>query len=240
MPNTSKLSCVIIEDDPVALMVLEVLVKKTSVIDLRKSFTSPMEASAYLREEQVDLAFVDVEMPEMSGLQLIEFMDPKTAVIIVSNKEQYAVSAFDLNVCDYLLKPLNDYSRFMKAVLKAKDLRDNRKDTPVQKGGDSPNPLFVKVDSLLHNINLDTILWIEAYGDYVKINTEQKMLMVLSTLKSIEGKLPENQFVRVHRSFIVNIKRIDNIDPSNLQMGSKIIPVSANFREGLLNKISLL
>lgn len=244
MPNSGKLSCVVVEDDPVALLVLEVLVQKTPLLELKKSFTSPTEASAYMTSEKVDMAFIDVEMPEMSGLQLIEFIDPKIIVILVSNKEQYAVSAFEHDVCDYLLKPLNDYPRFMKAVMKAKEIRDSRreKETSISKVAEPSggNPLFVKVDSLLHNINLDTILWIEAYGDYVKINTDQKMLMVLSTLKSIEGKLPENQFVRVHRSFIVNIKRIENIDPSNLQIGSKIIPVSGNYREGLLNKISLL
>jgi DNA-binding LytR/AlgR family response regulator len=239
MSNSNKLSCVIIEDDPVAMMVAKVLIQKTPLLDLKQSFTSTMEATTFLREEKIDVAFVDVEMPELSGLQLIEMIDPKTAVIIISNKEQYAVNAFELNVCDYLLKPLNDYPRFLKAVLKAKDLRDNRKEIPASNVAAS-NPLFVKVDSLLHNIQLDAILWIEAYGDYVKINTEQKMLMVLSTLKAIEGKLPENQFTRVHRSFIVNIKRIENIDPNNLQIGSKIIPVSSNYREGLLNKISLL
>jgi len=239
MSNSNKLSCVIIEDDPVAMMVAKVLIQKTPLLDLKQSFTSTMEATTFLREEKIDVAFVDVEMPELSGLQLIEMIDPKTAVIIISNKEQYAVNAFELNVCDYLLKPLNDYPRFLKAVLKAKDLRDNRKEILASNVAAS-NPLFVKVDSLLHNIQLDAILWIEAYGDYVKINTEQKMLMVLSTLKAIEGKLPENQFTRVHRSFIVNIKRIENIDPNNLQIGSKIIPVSSNYREGLLNKISLL
>jgi DNA-binding LytR/AlgR family response regulator len=238
MPNTKKLSCVIVEDDPVAQKVLEVLIHKTSVLDLKGTFENPIEATTYLKSEKVDLAFIDVEMPEISGLQLIDLLDSKIAVIIVSNRDQYAIDAFERDVCDYLLKPLNDYSRFMKAVLKAKEIRDTRHEISSGKAND--NPLFVKVDSLLHNINLDTILWVEAYGDYVKINTDQKMLMVLSTLKAIESKVPEDEFVRVHRSFIVNIKRIDNIDPNNLQIGPKIIPISANFRDSLMNKISLL
>lgn len=98
----------------------------------------------------------------------------------------------------------------------------------------------MKADSLLHNISVDSILYLEAFGDYVKIHTETKILMVLSTLKSFEGKVPADRFVRVHRSYIVNVKRIDNIDPSNLQIGSRIIPVSPGYREELLSKINLI
>lgn len=233
------LSCVVVEDDPVAQKVLEVVIQKTSFLNLKKSFSDPVEASAYLKTEQVDLIFLDIEMPGINGLELLSLLDYKPSVIVVTAQQQYAVQAFEHNVLDYLVKPVNDYSRFLKAVLKAKEAKDSKKQSAPSGKTEAP-PLFVKVDSLLHNINLNSILWIEAYGDYVKINTDQKMLMILSTLKGIEGKLPENQFVRVHRSFIVNIKRIDNIDPSNLQIGAKIIPISASHRDALINKINLL
>jgi DNA-binding LytR/AlgR family response regulator len=233
-----KISCVIVEDDPVAQKVLEVLVQKTAYLDLKKSFDDPVEASAYLQHEPADLIFLDVEMPGISGLELIGLLDYKPSVIIVSGKEDYALKAFEHSVCDYLLKPLDDYSRFLKAVMKVREQMETRSGRA--KAAAKAAPLFVKVDSLLHNIDLSSILWIEAYGDYVKINTDQKMLMVLSTLKAIESKLPESRFVRVHRSYIVNVKRIDNIDPSNLQIRDKIIPISANHRDGLLNKINLL
>lgn len=233
------INCVVVEDDLVAQTVLEVLIKKTAFLDLKKSFDDPVVASAYLKNEKVDLIFLDMEMPGISGLQLIGLLDYKPCVIIVSDKQQYALEAFEHNVVDYLLKPVSEYSRFLKAVLKVKDILEAREKTQTVRPSKS-TPLFVKVDSLLHNIDLKSILWIEAYGDYVKINTEEKMLMVLSTLKAIEGKLPDDQFVRVHRSYIVNVKRIDNIDPNNLQIGSKILPISASHREGLINKINLL
>ncbi len=233
------ISCVVVEDDPVAQKVLEVVIQKTAFLSLKKSFSDPVEATAYLKTERVDLLFLDIEMPGITGLELLSLLDYKPSVIVVTAQQQYAVQAFEHNVLDYLVKPVSDYSRFLKAVLKAKEVKESKKQ-PVAVGKSEAPPLFVKVDSLLHNINLNSILWIEAYGDYVKINTDQKMLMILSTLKGIEGKLPENQFVRVHRSFIVNIKRIDNIDPSNLQMGTKIIPISATHREALINKINLL
>lgn len=237
MSNTDKLSCVIVEDDPVAQKVLEVLVQKTPSLDLKKSFDNPVEAADFLKKEHIDLAFLDMEMPELSGFDMIRFLNPSTSIVIVSTKEHYALEAFSYQVADYLLKPLDDYARFLKAVYRARELKD--KETQ-GKAGDASAPLFVKVDSMLHNLELNNILWVEANGDYVKINTPQKMLMVLATLKSVEGKLPANQFVKVHRSYIVNIRHVDNIDPSNLQIGSKIIPVSAHFREDLINKINLL
>lgn len=233
-----KISCVIVEDDLVAQKVLEVLVRKTAYLDLRRCFDDPIEASTYLQNEKADLIFLDIEMPGINGLQLIDLIDYKPAVIVVSGKEDYALKAFEHNVCDYLLKPLEDYPRFLKAVMKAREYQEARHGR--FKLASKVGPLFVKVDSLLHSIDLNSVLWIEAYGDYVKINTDQKMLMVLSTLKAIESKLPETRFVRVHRSYIVNVKRIENIDPSNLQIRDKIIPISANHRDGLLNKINLL
>jgi DNA-binding LytR/AlgR family response regulator len=235
-----KIRCVIVEDDLVAQKVLEVLIQKTVFLDLQKSFTDPIEASAYLQNEKIDLIFLDIEMPSISGLQMVSLLDYKPMIIVVSDKKQYALEAFEHNVIDYLLKPLQDYTRFLKSVLKAKELNESKS----KKGPSQQNlanaPLFVKIDSLLHHIDLNAILWIEAYGDYVKIHTDEKTMMVLSTMKSIESKLPETKFVRVHRSYIVNVKRINNIDFSNLQIGTKIIPISATHRDSLINKINLL
>ena len=115
-----KTSCVIVEDDPVAQKVLEVLVQKTAYLDLKRSFDDPIEASAHLQHEKVDLIFLDIEMPGINGLQLISLLDYKPSVIIVSGKEDYALKAFEHSVCDYLLKPLDDYSRFLKAVMKSR------------------------------------------------------------------------------------------------------------------------
>lgn len=233
-----KMTCVIVEDDLVAQKVLETLIAKTPFLDLKKTFSDPMEAYSFLKDQPIDLIFADVEMPGITGLELLGLLENKPSVIVVSAKEKYAIEAFAYNVVDYLLKPLNDYPRFIKAVAKAQEIHQAKINASATRSDDSA--LFVKVDSLLHNINLNSILWIEAYGDYVKLNTDQKMLMVLSTLKALESRLPDSQFVRVHRSFIVNIKRIDNIDPSNLQIGTKVIPISSTHRDALISKINLL
>lgn len=233
-----KIKCTIVEDDLVAQHVLETLIAKTEYLHLVKKFEDPQQAYTYLKTNPMDLLFLDIEMPGLSGLELIELLDSRAQVVLVTAQEKYAIEAFKYNVIDYLLKPVTSYARFLKSAEKAREII--LKNHPVPKTDPEDSPLFVKVDSLLHNISLKSILWIEANGDYVKINTEKKMLMVLSTLKALEAKLPEHHFVRIHRSFIVNIKRIDNIDASNLQIGSKVIPISTNFRDNLISKINLL
>jgi DNA-binding LytR/AlgR family response regulator len=173
----------------------------------------------------------------MNGMEFVDLLASKPYLVIVSSEEKYAVDAFSYSVVDYLLKPVMDKVRFLQAVYKVKALMENQHS---KKQKEKSENLFVRADSLLQNIPLDSILWLEASSDYVKINTDKKMLMVLSTMKAISEKLPENQFVRVHRSFIVNIKRVENIDSSNLIIGNKIIPISTNYRDSLMAKINIL
>jgi len=232
-----KIECIIVEDDLVAQSEEMQMIHKINFLDLKKSFNDPIEASVYLRENHVDLIFLDIELPNISGLQLIDMLDYKPMVIIITTQQKYAIEAFSYGVCDYLLRPLDDYSRFFKAALRAQATKNNK-----SLSADTHSSLFVKVDSLLYNINVDSIRWVEAYGDYVKIyiNTEQKFYMVLTTLKSIETKLSEIQFIRVHRSYIVNVRNIDNMDANTIQMGTKVIPIGANYRDVLIKKINLL
>jgi len=232
----TTLHCLIVEDDPAAQLLLQSMIAKTSMLSLKKVTGNALEAIEYLKNEVVDLIFLDMEMPGLSGLQFLDLLTQKPYIIIVSGEQKYALDAFRYNVADYLLKPVTDYGRFMQAVLKVQSLKESqaKKETPEN------SQLFVKVDSLLHSLAIESILWLEANSDYVKIHTDKKTLMVLSTMKALEEKLPPNQFVRVHRSFIVNIKHIENIDHANLQIGGKIIPISTNYRAALLEKIRIL
>jgi DNA-binding LytR/AlgR family response regulator len=234
--NTDLIKCIVVDDDPACLKITELLVKRTPFLELTACFSDPVEAANYLLQEEVHLIFLDIEMPHVTGLELIGSLKRNPAVIIISSKKEYAFDAFALNVIDYLVKPITDYARFLKAVLKAKDDLHLHKPANVE----TADQIFVKVDSILHNLNLNTILWVEAFGDYIKINTANKVMTTLSTMKSVEAKLPENLFVRVHRSFIVNIKKISQIDLNNLQIGEKAIPISGFYREALMKKISLL
>lgn len=231
------ITCMILEDDLVAQMVIEKMIKEVPFLELRFKSADPFEAIEYLKAKPIDLIFLDIELPQMNGMQFVNLLALKPYLVIISSEQKYAIDAFSYSVVDYLLKPVTDKVRFLQAAYKVKALLENNH---LRRETEKPENLFVRADSLLQNIPLDSILWLEASGDYVKINTDKKMLMVLSTMKAISEKLPENKFVRVHRSFIVNIKRVENIDSSNLIIGNKIIPISTNYRDSLMAKINIL
>lgn len=230
----TKLTCAIVEDDPVSSVIVRGLAEKTDLLDILNTFSSPGEALPWLIDNEVELLFLDVEMPGMTGLDMVRTLGYKPAIIVISAKPDYAVEAFDLSVADYLVKPVKDYSRFLAAVNK---VIAHRKQDGKDKATDET--LFVKVDSLLMKLDIDTILWIEAYGDYIKIQTE-KTYTVYATLKKMEEKLDPQKFVRVHRSFIVNLTKATSIDTTSIEINKKIIPVSGTYKNGLLDKINVL
>lgn len=227
------IKCIIVEDEPVSLAVMEGLVERSGLLELQASFNDPMKAVQWLTDNTTSLILLDIEMPGLSGLELLQSLVNKPEVIIVSSKEHYALEAIDYNVAAYLLKPVQDYPRFLKAIMKVKERLGSQKEP-------SADGIFVKVDSLFTHVALDDILWIEAYGDYVKINTEKKTLTVYSTMKAIEEKLPLHAFMRVHRSFMVNLRKIENIDQGNLQIDKKIIPIGNSYREQLMKSLNML
>ena len=229
------MKCVIIDDDPIAAAVIEGLVIKTPFLELSRTFNDPLEAINYFNEASAaDLVFLDIEMPKLSGLDLVKVLPGQQKVIITSSKKDYALAAFDFNVVDYLLKPVTDYPRFLKAVNKAKETTSPANETV------TPGNVFVKVDSLLVNLDLGEILYVEAFGDYVKIHTPAKVYVVYSTLKAVESKLPREMFQRVHRSYLVGLKHVSNIDQGNLQVKNKIIPISGSYKEALINRLNVL
>ena len=230
-----KLRCIVIDDDPMALRLMEEHIEHTDFLILLDMFSDPIQAANQLPRKEVDLIFLDIEMPGMSGLELIETLESNPQVIIVSSKKDYVQEAFDYEVIDYLVKPVVKYQRFLKAATRArKNLQRLRGEN---KGEES---IFIKEGTLLLNIFLNDILWLEAYGDFVKIHTTKKMHTVLSTLKSMEDKLPPQDFIRVHRSFIVRMDKVENIDQTNLQIAKKIIPISNSYRKPLMQRIKTL
>ena len=233
------LQCLIVDDDKMSLRILQSLVEKTDFLQLVGTYDNSIAAANALMEKEVDILFLDVEMPDMTGLQLIETLNHKPQIIITTTKEQYAMNAFEHDAVDFLLKPIENYSRFLKAVGKAK-ANMKPKATPPLSGKTSGDTIFIKVDSLLVNFDLKEALYIEAFGDYVKIHTEKKTYVVHAKLRTMEETLPDKDFVRVHRSYIVRIDKIKNIDTANLQVGNKIIPISNSYRQQLFDKINTL
>jgi DNA-binding LytR/AlgR family response regulator len=228
------MNCVIVDDDPLSVRLLEGLIAQTDGLTLQRSFANAVDAVQFLRETEVDILFLDVEMPEMTGLELLGALENKPSVVLVSSKAEYAVDAFQFDVDDYLLKPPT-YARFLKAVKKVEDKISQ--DQAVQFKGDY---VFVKSDTALVKVDIRQLQWVEALADYVALVTKEKKYVCHSTMKSIEAKLPVDQFVRVHRSYIVRIDQIDAIEDKTVSVGKKIIPVGGTYRESLMNRLNLI
>ena len=228
------MNCIAVDDDLLSLKLLEGLIAKTDLLNLLGTFSNAVDVANKARKENIDLIFLDVEMPDMTGLELIKTLDERTQIIIVSSKRKYALDSYNYDVVDYLLKPVKNYARFLQAVRKA------YKNFEKFKEKEADDYVFIKVDSLFLNFNYHDILWVEAYGDYVRIHTNEKIYTVYSTLKTMEQKLPKDDFFRVHRSYIVRIDKIKNVDQTNLQIKNKIIPISNTYRHSFFERINTL
>lgn len=227
------ISCAIIEDDNFSRKMVETLSEKTGLLMVKNAFSSAQESMPWLAKNEVDLLFLDIEMPGISGIDLLKVLTRRPEVIIISSNPSYAIDAFEFSVADYLLKPIKDYNRFLKAV--------NTVAVRLNKHlADSDMSIYIKLDSLLHKLNVDDILWVEAFGDYIKIQTNDKVHTVYSSIKKIEEKLSAKKFVRVHRSFIVNVSQISNVSVSNLEINKRIIPISETYKDHLLQRLSIL
>lgn len=228
------MDCITIDDNPLALASLKELIENIDFLHLKKEFTSTVEAMGYVSSANVDLLFLDIEMPEISGLELIEAMVQPPLIIVVSAKKDYAIEAFEKHVVDYLVKPIS-LTRFLSAVQFAKKIFDSRS---LKK--ESEKFLFVKADGRWNKVEIDEITHLQAMGDYVRIFGIHGKLMVNKTLKYLIKNLPQKIFVQVHRSFIVNINHIDNIEDHSIAIGSNIIPISENSKHVLMEKLNLL
>jgi DNA-binding LytR/AlgR family response regulator len=234
------MNCIIIDDDPLSRKIIEGFIDKTDSLNLVGSFESPITAfQAFDGEDNIDLIFLDVEMPEMSGLEFINTLDSPPMVIIVSGQEKYALEAFEYDVIDYLLKPLS-LPRFYKSVSKAQKRHLDRESISRY-----PEEIFIKKkNSTLVRLRYDDILWVEALENYVTVNTFKEKFTIHFTMKSIENKLPLVKFKRIHRSFIVNINRIEYIEDSNVviktESGTKILPIGKSYRDNLMDELNLI
>lgn len=229
------MNCIVVDDDEFSLKATVHCVERTDFLTLSGVFTNPVEAIMFIRENKdIDLIFLDIEMPEMTGLDFIRTLTDIPQIILVTGNKEYAVEAFDYDITDFLLKPV-DYARFLKAALKAKEIKDG-----VKISQRNTEDLFIKRDSQLVRINSREIIWIEAMADYVTIHTTSAKYTILSTMKSIESRLPADDFARIHRSFIIRLDRIKVIDDTIVFVEDKSFPISRTHRENLFNKLNLL
>ncbi len=217
---------------------LKMLISQVEFLNLKKECMDSLEGFNYLKSEEVDLVFLDVEMPGMTGIELVRNLKKPPLIILVTSKKDYAVEAFELNVADYLVKPVT-MPRFMIAVERAKELFDNR-DGKFEMDEKDKGYIFVRSNSALNRIKLTDILYIQALGDYVNIYIPGKRYMVHSTLKSMEEKLPPAKFFRLHRSYLVALDHVDVIEEGTAFVDKNPIPIGEQYKKDLLKKLNLL
>jgi DNA-binding LytR/AlgR family response regulator len=235
------LRCLAIDDESLALDLLEDNILKVPFLVLVKKCRSAFEAIEILRQEKIDLIFLDIQMPDVSGIQFLRSLTKKPPVIFTTAFEKYALEGYELDVIDYLLKPFS-FDRFLKAVNKAQEYLNltEKSGLPASVEGTNraSNYIFVKTDYKLVKIDLKEIVYIEGLKDYIKIylTTSERPLITLITMKAMEEKLSPREFVRVHRSYIVAIHQVQFIQRNTIHMGNKEIPVSEHYKDNL-NKI---
>jgi DNA-binding LytR/AlgR family response regulator len=229
------INCIVIDDDQVSIKLINHFVANTEGLHFLSSFSNPIEAANFLRKEAatVDLIFLDVEMPEMSGIQLLEAFDNLPPVILITTKEKYAVKAFEHKVLHYLVKPF-DYSKFLKAIERFYKNYES-------KNTQNFDYIFIKENGLLSKIGHNEIRFCEALGDYVKIHVSDKIHIVNSTMKNIEEKLKGNKkFLRLHRSYIINLDYLENLDADTAVVGGKMVPVGNKFKSELQARLNII
>lgn len=226
-----SVSCVIVDDEPLARSLLKDYVSKVPSLKLVDVFSSPVAAMDVIQKQQVDLLFLDIQMPEITGISFLKILKRKPYVVLTTAYSEYALESYELDVVDYLLKPIT-FSRFLQAVDKVNS-RINSASAPVDKViPNSSQPfIFVKDGTKLVKVMWADILYIEGLKDYVTIHTKQQKVVSLQRLKSLEEQLPADQFIRIHNSFIVSLQAIESIHKNEVHIGTSALPISDSYRK---------
>jgi DNA-binding LytR/AlgR family response regulator len=230
------MNCVAIDDEPLALVVIKEFCEKTGFLNLVASYNNPFDALKLLREHQVDILFLDIQMPNISGIEFYKSLSNPPMVIFTTAYSEHALTGFEVNAIDYLVKPFA-FERFVKAINKAYELKSLRKETQNQPSASTPDFIMIKVEYNTVRIDLKDILFVEGLKDYIKLFCGGKPVLTKSTLKNIEEKLPEERFCRVHKSYIVSIDKIERIENNRIVIGEHRIPVGDQYRSLFYNRL---
>ena len=227
-----SIRCLIIDDKPLAIDILADYTRKVPFLELVSTTTNPIEGLSIIREQNIDLVFLDIQMPELTGLQFMKIAGKQCKVILTTAYSKYALEGFEHDVIDYLLKPIA-FDRFYRAAEKGKEIICKPIIRSTQTNAEAnPEYLFVKTEHRIQKVNLKDILFIEGLQNYISIQTSNERVLSLQTLKKIEESLPMKDFVRVHKSYIVALRHISAIERSRIFIGDMVIPVGDNYREG--------
>jgi DNA-binding LytR/AlgR family response regulator len=229
------MKAIIIDDNEIALLATQQCVAKADKVKLLGAFNNALQALSFIASNQVDLIFLDIEMPELNGMDFIKAMkQPHPLIILTTSHPQFALEAFENNVLDYLVKPIA-LPRFLNAVSKAHALYDKTTIDKIEN-----DIVFIKKGNVIVRVNKSEVLWIEGLGDYVTLNTEKEKFIVHSTMHNIEQKFASNEFIRVHRSFIIRIDKINNIEDNCISYFDKFIPIGKTYKDSVYKRLNLI
>ena len=235
---SNKVTCIVVDDEPMAREILSSFITKVPKLELLNSYSNAMEAFETINNKQVDLVFLDINMPEVSGLSLAKSINNKTKIIFTTAYREYAIDGFDLHAVDYLLKPIA-FDRFLQSVNKLFEITSTQKTDNISiKNTHAQNDfIFVRSDRKMIKINFDNILYIESLSDYIKIHTQEKTIVTRETISNIETKLPPTNFIRIHRSYIIAIPQISSYTNEFIEINKKAIPISRSYKEDVFKKL---
>ncbi|PHS10416.1 MAG: DNA-binding response regulator [Kordia sp.] len=230
------MKCIIIDDEEMSRAIIEQYCSKLNHIQIVNQFNNALDAIQFINNNKIDLVFLDIHMPELNGFDFIDSLNNPPNIILTTSDSEFALNAFEYKcIVDYLVKPIK-LPRFIKAVTKI----DTPKITPQSVNNREAHEMYVNIDRRLVKIHIPDIYLIEAKGDYINIKTETKNHIVHTTMKKIEDKLPDNLFLKIHRSFIINIKKIVDIEDNSVLIKKEVIPVSRSNRSELMSRLNLL
>jgi len=230
------ITCIAIDDEPKALEVIERYCRKTSLVDLRATFREPVKAIEFINREKVDLIFLDINMPDISGIQLVQTLPARPMIIFTTAYSHYAVESYDLNAIDYLLKPIT-FERFLAAVNKAETSLAMKNKPGVK--NEASESVFIKSGSQTHHLKISEILYLQKDGNYITIVLKDKKILIRENMTDIFDIVPQEAFVRVHKSFVVAIRHISMIEVHQLIINNEKIPIGSTYREKLRARLGL-
>ncbi len=225
-------SCLVVDDEPIARQIVETYIAQTPQLEHQQSCEDAIEAMDYLHQNEVDIMFLDINMPGMSGLGLLKSLQQIPQVIITSAYEEYALEGFDLEVCDYLLKPFS-FERFVKASNRAiSRLGEKAEEITAEH-------IFVKSDKKIIKVNFDDLVYVEAYGNYLKLHTNKGMILTPQTMTAFLKKLPQEQFYRIQKSFVISIKHLEGVDGHTAILGEYKVPIGKIYRQAFIEHLGV-
>lgn len=224
-----KVRCIIVDDEPLAIEILEEYIKKVSWLDLQASLESGLEAIDFVEQNEVDLVFLDIQMPDLSGIKTAELLNSQCEIIFTTAYNQYAIEGFELEAKDYLLKPIS-FDRFLKSVQRLKR-------TSVEPNEIQSDYIFVKTEYKIKKIRFNEICYVEGMKDYLRIVTHNEKVMTLLSFAKLMPRLPSHRFVRIHKSYVVALDAIDSVEKGKVRVGEKLLPIGETHKEAFLEII---